>query len=78
MRAILMYEDTGNKGVCGQTAGANGAGIYCIIYAGDEEKIHDAARELIRRLESAGRLGFAHIVYGEELFTGIAITEITV
>jgi len=78
MRAILTYEDTGNKGVCGQTVGANGAGEFCIIYNGDEEKIHATAKELLQKLERDRRLGKWIMVYDQEQYGGQAVKEIDV
>ena len=78
MRAVLTYEDTGSKRIGGQTIGADGSGEFCIIYTGDEEKIHLAAKKVLADLESSHRLGKWLLVYDEEGYYGKSIVDILV
>ena len=76
MRAILTYENLGSKRLCGQTIGADGTGEFCIIYTGDEIKIHSAIKELLFSLEKTRQLGKYIIVWDEETYFGSPIQEI--
>ena len=78
MRAILNYEDTGNKGICGQTVGADGRVEFCIIYTGDEAEIHRACKELLGKLSKSRRLGKWIMVYDQETYSGNSVMEIDV
>lgn len=78
MRAILTYEDTGNKRVCGQTIGADSSGEFCIIYNGDEEKIHKAAKEILDNLHNQRRLGKWLLIYDQASYSGNTVIDIDV
>lgn len=78
MRAILIYEDTGNKGISGQTIGANGAREFCVIYNGEEVEIHGASKQLLEMLSKSRRLGNWMMVYDQEAYNGNSVIEIDV
>ena len=77
MRAVLSYEQSGYKGICGQTVGADSSSEHCVIYTGNKEFIYEAAKELLKDLERQKRLVKYILVFDEpRIFGSGAVTEI--
>jgi len=54
--AVLTYEDKGGPGRCGQTIGADGRGLYSVLFYGTPDDTSRAAGEYLNSLISAGRI----------------------
>lgn len=77
--AVLAYRNEGYRGACGATVGADGRGMYAVVYRGlsfDESCNH--ARDLMRELEASKyQIGECIFVDARETLSGNPISVIT-
>lgn len=77
--AVLAYRNKGYRGACGATVGADGRGMYAVVYRGlsfDESCNH--ARDLMRELEASKyQIGECIFVDARETLSGNPISVIT-
>lgn len=77
--AILAYRNKGYRGVCGATVGADGQGIYAVVYRGlSFDAASNHARNLIRELDASKyQIGEYLFVDAQEGIAGNPISIIT-
>ena len=81
--AIVTYIDNGTRRPCGQTVGADGKGLYAVVFESDNiDAAEEEARSFIKKLE-ASREYFCHyteihLVIAGEYFSGPSITYKTI
>lgn len=76
--AVLTWTDTGHRGACGQTVGADGAGVYAVVFhACTAEEASEAARQYVReKLSHLVRIRSITVVTAEEQYGGSHIMEV--
>lgn len=76
--AVLTYLDNGSRRICGQTLGADGRGMFAVLFESETvDMAHEKAREyignIVSKSEYKGHITEIHIVPAEECYYGNAV-----